>query len=221
MDWRRSWEVLFSRPLEAHSQKKLTFIPPPISNKFWMTYHRTQSGDSSQPECTVLRKSKIVESNDGNLPGTLEVGDRIGGSFLLWWCKDDADWPISLSWRKISDTLASCVDINADTSQRCVFIEIYLIDVYFWAENFHENYKSNDHDCNLLRSLSNFQFYTYVLSRRVHTVKYQFDRPFELNFSRKDIFWSTVAHQGWIGCASWLVTQKDNVGNHFSPCFCM
>jgi len=89
--------VLFSRPLEAHSQKKITFIPPPISNKFCMTYHRTQSGDSSQPECTVLRKSKIVESNDGNLPGTLEVGDRIGGSFLLWWCKDDADWPISLS----------------------------------------------------------------------------------------------------------------------------
>ena len=25
------------------------------------------------------------------LPGTLEVGDRIGGSFLRWWTKDEAD----------------------------------------------------------------------------------------------------------------------------------
>jgi len=48
-------------------------------------------------------------------------------------------------------------------------------------------------------------------------VKYQFEMSFELYVSRKNIFWSTLAHQGWIGCASWLVPQKDNVGGHFFP----
>jgi len=95
-----------------------TIFPPPVNNKFWMTCRHTESGKHIAAK---NRKSlKII-----TLPGILEVDDRIRGSFLLWWTKDDADCPISLSRRDISETLASCVVINADTAHRSVLREIH------------------------------------------------------------------------------------------------
>ena len=73
-------------------------------------------------------------------------------------------------------------------------------------------------------------------------MKHQFEMPLEEHVSGKNIFWSTLigksrertkntsyiallsyqlistvdsVHQSWIGCAGWLVAQKDNVGGHF------
>ena len=100
------------------------------------------------------------------LPGILEVDGRISGSFLLWWTKDDADWPISLSRRDISDTLASCVVINADTAHRYVFREIHP----------KQNYNPDNHKLHSYYHFPEIVYNRFSQKIPIYFFKTQFDK---------------------------------------------